>query len=119
MKKLWALLACLGLCCILLAGCGEQQQKVEEEPAPPENDAAVVGTWTESDFDSGYTFAADGTGRELYWDLPFTYTAVDGVISITYEDETYRKDEFRYTVTESSITMTRLSGDGNTFVYTR
>lgn len=120
MKKRIALLIVLCLFTLLLAGCGEK--KTEEEPTiPVENDAAVVGTWSEPDFESGYVFNTDLTGRDTYWDLPFTYTAYNGVITITYEDEKYGQDRYSYTADETTLSMTRISdgGDAKAFSYTK
>ena len=117
MKKVIAMIMCVAFCTFCLAGCGEKQV-VEEETTVIENDAAVVGTWTESNFDSGYTFNADGTGKDLFWDLTFSYTALDGVITITYDDQTYGVDKYTYTVGESDISMARQS-DGGTYTYTK
>ena len=118
MRKLAAVIVSLVLCAALLAGCGDSKKEEETTPAA-ESDAAVLGTWSEDYFDSGYTFNEDGTGRDTFWDLPFTYTAYDGVITITYDDETYGVDKYTYTVLDSSITMTRQSGDGKSFTYTK
>ena len=117
MKKWIAIIVCLVMCAVFMSGCGTQK---EEETTPAqENDPAVVGTWSEDYFDSGYTFNEDGTGRDTFWDLPFTYTAYDGVITIKYEDETYGLDKYTYSVTDNSITMTRQAEDGKSFTYTR
>ena len=118
MRKLAAVIVSLVLCAALLAGCGDSKKEEETTPAA-ESDAAVLGTWIEDYFDSGYTFNEDGTGRDTFWDLPFTYTAYDGVITITYDDETYGVDKYTYTVLDSSITMTRQSGDAKSFTYTK
>ena len=99
MKKWIAIIVCLIMCAAFISGCGTQK---EEETTPArENDPAVVGTWSEDYFDSGYTFNEDGTGRDTFWDLPFTYTAYDGVITIKYEDETYGLDKYTYSVTDN------------------
>lgn len=120
MKKILAVMISMILCVGLLAGCGEK--KPEEETTPEIiNDAAVVGTWSEDYFDSGYTFNDDGTGRDTFWDLPFTYTANEGVITITYDDTTYGIDKYSYSVDESGthITLTRQSNDGKSFTYAK
>lgn len=117
MKKILSVLVCLFICTAVLAGCGTQ--KVEEETTVIENDAAVVGTWMESDFDSGYVFNSDLTGKNIYWDAPFTYTAYDGLITITYDGDKYGVEKISYTVTDSTISMTRQSADNKTFVYSK
>ena len=118
MKKIAAIMIALVLCAVLLAGCGSSKKEEETTPAV-ENDPAVLGSWSEDYFDSGYVFNEDGTGRDTFWDLSFTYTAHDGVITITYDDETYGIDKYSYTVTDSSITMTRQANDGKSFTYTK
>ena len=118
MKKYLALGLCLVLCLAFVSGCrnGKEEETTVDVQA---NDPAVLGTWSEDYFDSGYTFNEDGTGRDTFWDLPFTYTALDGVITITYDDDTYGIDRYSYSVTDTSITMTRQSGDGKSFTYTK
>lgn len=118
MKKISAVLISVLVCAALLAGCGAQKPE-EETTTLAENDAAVLGTWSEDYFDSGYTFQADGTGMDTFWQLPFTYTALDGVITITYDDTTYGTDRYTYSVDEAGtgITMTRQGEDGKSFTY--
>lgn len=118
MKKITAVLLSVFLCAFVLAGCGSQP-KEEETTTQIENDAAVLGTWSEDYFDSGYTFNSDGTGMDTFWQLSFTYTALDGVITITYDDTTYGTDKYNYSVDEtgSSITMTRQGEDSKSFTY--
>ena len=119
MKKISAIILVLVLCAAMLTAC-QSQPKEEEITTEIENDAAVLGTWMESEFDSGFTFTADGTGTNLFWDLPFTYTALEGLITITYNDTTYGIDRYQYSVSESmdTIQMTRQNGDG-TYTYTK
>ena len=118
MKKYIALILMICLTAAVLSGCGEPKQ-VEEPETTIANDEAVLGTWSEDYFDSGYTFNADGTGMDIFWQLPFTYTAYDGVITIVYDDTTYGKAGYGYTVDESSITMTQQSDSSRTFTYTK
>ncbi len=117
MKKTIVLILTLCILALTLAGCGEQ--KVVEEETTIANDTAVQGTWNEDYFDSGYTFNADGTGMDIFWQLPFTYTAYDGVITITFDDETYGKETFGYTVDETTLTMTQKNDSSKSFTYTR
>ena len=117
MRKIIAFIVCICICGLLVTGCGTRKE--EETETVIENDAAIAGTWSEDYFDSGYTFNADGTGRDTFWDLSFTYTAYDGVITITYDDTTYGVDKYSYTVDDSSITMTRQSGEEKSYTYTR
>ena len=121
MKKKIITIICLCLCMGLLPGCGGQKQEEETTVAAEANDTAVIGTWSEPDFESGYIFNSDLTGKDTYWDLTFTYTAYDGVVTITYDDDTYATDRYSYTVDESGLTMTRITekGDSQAFTYTR
>jgi len=113
------ILCVLGISALSLTGCGAAKQEEETTPEVQENDAAVVGTWGEDAFDSGYTFNSDGTGRDTFWDLSFTYTANAGTMTITYDDNTYGVDKYSYSVDESSLSMTRQGGDGKAFTYTK
>ena len=106
------------MCGILITGCSLGKKEEETTAAIP-NDEAVVGTWTEDYFDSGYTFAADGTGVNVFWDLAFTYTAHDGTITITYEDETYSPETFSYYVEGNTLVLTGRSGTNDSFTYTK
>ena len=119
MKRLTAVILCLMLCGTLLAGCGIGQKKEEETTTAAENDAAVLGTWSEDYFDSGYIFNSDGTGRDMFWDLSFTYTALDGVLTITYDDSTYGIDKYSYSATETSLTLDRQSSERISYTYTK
>lgn len=124
-KRIIAIIAVIALACLCsftLAGCGAPKEEEETTIPASANDPAVVGTWSEPDFDSGYVFNEDLTGRDTYWDgLTFTYTAYDGVITITYDDETYAVDRYSYTVDGDTLSMARLSdgGAGKSFTYTR
>ena len=109
----------LCVCTLLFAGCGAQQKEEETTPAVQENDSSVTGTWSEDVFDSGYVFNSDGTGRDTFWDLSFTYTAYDGVMTITYDDDTYGVDRYQYSADETTLSMTRQGGDGKSFTYTK
>ena len=118
MKKITMMIICAFVCAALLTGCGSKKAE-EETTTAVQNDEAVVGTWTENEFDSGYTFNSDGTGKNIFWDLTFTYTAVDGLITITYDDDSYATDKFNYAVTDSEIVLTRQSDSSKSYTYTR
>ena len=120
-KRLSAIAAVAVLCisALLLSGCGAPKPEEETTPSVQANDSAVVGTWGEDAFDSGYTFRPDGTGLDTFWNLSFTYTAYDGTMVITYDDDSYGIDRYAYTVDESSLSMTRQGGDGKAFTYTK
>jgi len=98
---------------IALSACGKKTEEIETIP----NDSAIVGTWTESYWDSGYTFNEDGTGKDVFWDQPFTYTAIDGNLTITFTDGTYADKEFTYTISDGTLTLTKEGEDGGTFSY--
>ena len=116
MKKFIILVLALCMCAFVLAGCGEKQPQEEETTPVVEIDSALLGSWMEDYFDSGYTFNEDFTGRNLFYDLPYTYTAADGVITLNYEDTSYGTDKFRYSIDGDTLTLTR-SDTGNSFVY--
>ncbi|MCF0228939.1 MAG: hypothetical protein HUJ76_04500 [Parasporobacterium sp.] len=117
MKKILTLILCVVLAAAVMTGCGAQKE--EETTAPVVNDPAVAGTWTEPDFDSGYVFNEDGTGRDIFWDITFTYTAADGELVITYDDEKYGKDRYSYMASETELTMTRSTESDKSFTYTK
>lgn len=102
MKKITAILLSLCLVVAVFTACGQEEEIIE-------NDTAVVGTWSEEYFDSGYIFNEDLTGTDTFWDLTFTYTAYDGTITITYDDEIWGSVAYTYTVTGDTLTMTRES----------
>ena len=114
MKKTLISILCILLCILFLGACGKKE---EEEII--ENDAAIVGTWTESVWDSGYTFNEDGSGMDIFWDEPFTYTAIEGDLKITYTAEIYQDKKFTYQVDESTLTLTKSGEDGGTWSYTK
>ena len=116
MKKFSVLALCIILTITLFTGCSLFKKEEETEPAPV-MDEAVFGTWSEDYFDSGFTFLRDMTGKDTFWDLSFTYTAYDGIITITYDDETYAQAKYTYSVSGDTITMTRQSDDGVTVTY--
>ena len=78
--KILGIALILTLACALLAACGNK--KGDEDP--------LVGKWTNElmGLEFTYTFNADGTG-DYYaagTDMPFTYTAKDGQLSILFSD---------------------------------
>mgnify|MGYP000426281732 CR=1 FL=1 len=114
MKKISLYSAILLASLLVLGGCS----KKEEPTTAP--DSSVYGTWTESFFESGYTFNADGTGTDTFWDLTFTYTAGGGEMAITYDSELYGIATYTYTVSGDTLTMTRTGDEENsTFSYTK
>ena len=105
MKKITAVLLSVFLCCIALAACGKKE---EPQPETLANDAAIYGTWKESYWDSGYTFREDGTGKDLFWSQDFTYTALDGDLTITYVEGLWAEKEFTYSVEGNVLTLTEV-----------
>ncbi len=117
MKKIIAVMACVLLSAVLLCSCGSEEPKEETTAA---NDAAVVGTWTEEFFDSGFIFNADGTGTDTFWDLTFTYTAVEGNLMLIYDTELYGASNYTYSVSGNQLTMTRIdTEETDTITYTK
>lgn len=101
-KKFLTIFACVLSAVLLLCACGAK------EPEPDKtNDPAIVGTWKENYFDSGYIFKADATGTDTFWDLTFTYTAYDGELTLIYDDELWGASQYDYTVTGNKLSMTR------------
>lgn len=107
MKKIASVIACLIFAAVLLCACGAKEPEPEKT-----NDTAVIGTWNESYFDSGYIFNADGTGKDTFWDLTFTYTAYDGELTLIYDDELWGASQYDYTVSSNKLSMTRKDTDG-------
>lgn len=118
MKRFLALMLSLALCIGVLAGCGSKEEVVIED------DTEVIGTWSEDFFDSGYIFNEDLTGTDTFWDLTFTYTAQEGIITITYDDEIWGSVSYEYVVNGEYLTMTRVSEvesgeDVSSYTYTK
>ena len=118
MKRFLALMLGLALCIGVLAGCGSKEEVVIED------DTEVIGTWSEDFFDSGYIFNEDLTGTDTFWDLTFTYTAQEGIITITYDDEIWGSVSYEYVVNGEYLTMTRISEvesgeDVSSYTYTK
>ena len=61
MKKVFAIILSMLVLGLALTACGKKEEAPVETLA---NDTAIVGTWMEDYWDSGYTFNADGTGKE-------------------------------------------------------
>ena len=68
-------------------------------------DPMIIGDWeyefTQFDtrfsfYKSGYCFYEDGTGLDIFWDLPFTYFASDGILEIQYDDPEYPAETIKY-----------------------
>lgn len=125
MKKI--LLVSLTVITILLClgACGKKEAPAPEAPAC---DPDIIGTWSEDYFDSGYTFSEDGTGKELFWNQDFTYTAYDGKLTIVYLEELYADKEFTYSVAENVLTLNKAEqkdpegnviSEAETFTYTK
>lgn len=127
MKKNLICVLCILMLTALLVACGKKEEQKQETV---NNDPAILGTWTESYFDSGYTFHEDTTGVEIFFDQAFTYTAVDGVLTIHYEqtDVPYADKEFTYTISDNTLTLERaaitnadgsIASEAQTFTYTK
>ena len=115
MKRFLAIILCAILALTMLCACGAKEPEPEKE-----NDKAVIGTWQEYYFDSGYVFNADGTGTDTFWDLTFTYTAYDGKITLIYDDELWGASQYDYVISGNVLSMTRIDTDGaETFEYTK
>lgn len=82
---------------------GEYEVYTKTKPENP-----LVGSWASEDFDGAfiYTFNADFTGSydAAGTDMPFTYVAADGKLSIQYED-TDVPWETQFTVADGKLTV--------------
>ncbi|MCF0142978.1 MAG: hypothetical protein HUJ75_06335 [Parasporobacterium sp.] len=117
MKRILSAILIAVLCIGVLTAC---KGGSDEEPTPVSvNDPAVVGTWTENNFDSGFIFNADGTGLDTFWNLSFTYKAADGSMELAYDEEMWGSNHYSYTVEGDSLTMTRDDDPESTFTYNK
>ena len=102
-SKTLALVFILALACLALAACGGAGGGEEEAAANP-----IVGTWASEDFGGAFifTFNEDGTGNydASGTDMPFTYTAEDGALSILYDGDDLSFDT-EYTVEGDKFIM--------------
>ena len=113
MKKYVALILSI-LIVLACVGCGGKNEDVSQV-----DDPALIGTWAEEYFDSGYVFNADGTGTDTFWNLTFTYTAGDGKIALAYDDKTWGSNNYVYKIEGNVLTMTRSNDAESTFSYKR
>lgn len=111
MKKVLILILCAVLCISCVTACGKESKK-EEETIP--NDTEILGSWKESYWDSGYTFNEDGTGKDIFWDEDFVYTAIEGKLEITYTSGLYKDKKFSYTISGNTLTLTKIITDPET-----
>ncbi len=101
-KRILSIICVLVFSCALLAACGSKDES-----------GSLVGTWISEDFDGGYvfTFHEDGSGNynALGTDMPFTYTAKDGTLSVLYDGETMAY-ETEFTVLGDTFTLKDSTG---------
>lgn len=102
MKRILILMLSASLCLGMLTACGKEDEVIE-------NDTGIIGTWSEDFFDSGYIFNEDLTGTDTFWDLTFTYTAYDGTVTISYDEEIWGSASYTYVINGEYLTMTRVS----------
>ncbi len=108
-KGLVLVIASLVLAVFCLGGCGTKE---EEQPETEiQIDEEIIGTWMEDYWDSGYTFAEDGTGTEIYWNQPFHFEALDGKLKITFDEGVWADKEFTYVISGSNLTLTEVITD--------
>lgn len=117
MKKILALMLAVCLCMSALTACGREEEDTE-------NDTEIIGTWSEDYFDSGYIFNEDLTGTDTFWELTFTYTACDGTVTISYDEEIWGSVSYTYVINGDYLTMTRISeeesgDDISSYTYTK
>ena len=119
MKKAVILILCILLSGAVACGCGTQKEEQTEEETMTAPDEALYGTWSEDYFDSGYVFNSDGTGEDIFWELPFTYTTEDGGnLILTFDDELWGVAEYTYSVSGDQLDLTQ-KDSSDTYTYTK
>lgn len=110
-SKTLALVFILALACLALAACGGAGSDEGGEAA---SGNPIVGTWASEDFGGAFifTFNEDSTGNydASGTDMPFTYTAEDGALSILYDGDDL-PFESEYTVDGDKFIMKDSLGD--------
>lgn len=121
-KKLLTILIFAAISGFALTGCGG--------PKPETGSASVdtsvvkmqlVGTWKQITEDgspslddlgipSGYIFYVDGTGKDLFWDMEFTYTVTGSNLHITYKDTLGEDTDYIFELSGDILYLTR-AGD--------
>ena len=106
LKKVFVILMILSLCIFSFCSCSDKNSEDASSL-----DTSITGTWTESRYNSGFTFNEDGTGFDIFWELPFTYstssdeTDESKTLTITYDDETYGSAIYTYEINGSTLSM--------------
>ncbi len=118
--KVLAMILVLAMTCLLFAACnppknnGADTGKATDTAAETAAALTIVGEWASEDYDGAYvyTFNEDGTGNYDVsgTDMPFTYTAENGKLSILYDGNT-APFETEYTLTETALTLKDSFGD--------
>lgn len=105
MKKavLWFL--CILMCALFAVGCGSSKDEPTPEETTTAPDESLYGTWSEDYFESGFTFNSDGTGQDIFWELPFTYTTEGDLVVLTYDDEMWGTATYSYFLDGNTLTM--------------
>ena len=128
MKKITALTVFILIMVLCLASCGKKPDapttatttgaSAETETAAPATGGDLVGNWKEDVFDSGFTFNADGTGTDTFWDLTFTYSIEGNEVLIIYDTDLYGASRYTYSVSGDTLSMTRIDEEEtSTFNY--
>ena len=116
-KKAWFFTGII-LSSLILAGCFGGG-----DDTAASCDEALFGEWAEEIFDTGYIFCEDGTGEDTFWQIYFTYTADDGVLTITYDSDTYGSSSYEYYIENDTLFLTRISDsedeETSTFSYSK
>ena len=111
--KLLSIVLMLAIACVLLAACGAADGG-EADGGEAESANPLVGDWASQDYSGAFifTFNEDGTGNydAAGTQMPFTYTAEDGQLSILYDGDTL-PFESEYTVEGTVLTMKDSFGD--------
>lgn len=116
-KRTVAIAIMLVLVCSLLAACSGGNGGNGGNGGAGDT---IVGTWASADYSGAYvyTFNEDGSGNydASGTQMPFTYTAEDGKLSILYDGNTA---PFETTYTISGKTLTMKDSFDNDVVYNR
>ena len=108
---------------LMAVGCGQNKSEEGSQSASAKALAAsFVGTWTQVTDDgtpslpdlgipTGYLFRDNGTGVDLFWDMPFSYTITGDVIHISYDEKNNGEvTDYQYVFEGDTLQMTR-TGD--------
>lgn len=129
MKKVLPAIITLALCLGMLSACGGSQNphgSANQELLTARGQ--LVGTWNQITDDgtpslpemgipSAYIFYIDGTGLDTFWNMTFVYTIKDDIVHIAYDDSLGEDWDYRFTIADNVISLTRMDNDAITMLY--